>query len=113
VKRGVEFTARNLRYDVIDGSILENVTTIQVPVYFFSGRFDYTDPTVCTMRLFEKISAPLKKIVWFEHSAHFVFLEEPSRFAAEMRGIVQETNAVEKQATSIKTHEHAGDFKEC
>lgn len=112
VKRGVEFTARNLRYDVIDGSILENVTTIQVPVYFFSGRFDYTDPTVCTMRLFEKISAPLKKIVWFEHAAHFVFLEEPSRFAAEMRRIVQETNAVEKHGNVDQTHEPLGDFKE-
>lgn len=96
VKRGVEFTASYLRYDAIDGSILENVTTIQVPVYFFSGRFDYTDPTSCTMRLFEKISAPLKKFVWFDRSAHFVFLEEPSRFAAEMRRVVQETNAVEK-----------------
>lgn len=87
VKRGVDFTARNRRYDVINGSISENVTT----VYFFSGRFDYTDPTSCTMRLFEKVSAPLKKIVWFDHSAHFVFLEEPSRFAAEMRRVVQET----------------------
>ena len=112
VKRGVDFTAHNLRYDAIDGSILENVTTIQVPVYFFSGRFDYTDPTSCTMRLFEKISAPLKKIVWFEHSAHFVFLEEPSRLAAEMRCIVQETNAVEKQATSAKRPSTRGDFKE-
>ena len=44
-----------------------------------------------SLALFEKISAPLKKIVWFDHSAHFVFLEEPSRFAAEMRRVVQET----------------------
>jgi pimeloyl-ACP methyl ester carboxylesterase len=78
-------TRRNLRSDVIDGSILENVTAMQVPGVFFTGQFDYTNPTSCTVRLFEKISAPLKKLVWFEHSAHFVFLEEPSRFAAEMR----------------------------
>jgi pimeloyl-ACP methyl ester carboxylesterase len=96
VKRGVDFTAHNLRYDVIEGSILENVSVIHAPVYFFSGRFDYTDPTSCTVRLFQKIRAPLKKIVWFDHSAHFVFLEEPSRFAAEMRRVVQETNAVDE-----------------
>jgi pimeloyl-ACP methyl ester carboxylesterase len=91
VKRGVDFTARNLRYDVINGSILENVTTLQVPVYFFSGRFDYTDPTSCTMRLLEKISAPLKKMVWFDKSAHFVFFEEPSQFTTEMRRVVHDT----------------------
>jgi pimeloyl-ACP methyl ester carboxylesterase len=43
------------------------------------------------VRLFEEISAPSKKLVWFDHSAHFVFLEEPSRFAAEMRRVEQET----------------------
>jgi len=96
VKRGVDFTARNLRYDVIDGSILDNVSTLQVPAYFFTGRFDYTDPTQCTVRLFEKINAPVKKLVWFDRSAHFVFLEEPSRFATEMRRVALEAKAFEE-----------------
>ena len=91
VKRGVDFTASKLRYDVITGSILENVSALQIPVYFFTGRFDYTDPTPCIVRLFDKIRAPAKKIVWFEHSAHFVFLDEPTGFAAEMRRVAQET----------------------
>ena len=95
VKRGVDFTAHNLRYDVINGSILENVTALRIPTYFFSGRFDYTDPTVCTVRLFDKINAPVKKLVWFERSAHFVFLEEASRFATEMRQVAEETKAFE------------------
>ena len=96
VKRGVAFTVHNLRYDVIDGSILENVSDLRVPVYFFTGRFDYTDPTQCTIRLFEEINAPVKKLVWFDRSAHFVFLEEPSRLAAEMRRVMQETKAFEE-----------------
>jgi pimeloyl-ACP methyl ester carboxylesterase len=91
IKRGVDFTSRSLQYDVIHGSILKNVSALQVPVYFFAGCFDYTDPTICTLRLFEKISAPSKKLVWFDHSAHFIFVEEPSRFAAEMRLVEQET----------------------
>ncbi len=91
VKRGVNFTASKLRYDIINGSILENVSVLQIPVYFFTGRFDYTDPTSCTVRLYDKISAPAKKVIWFEHSAHFVFLDEPSRFAAEMQRVAQET----------------------
>jgi pimeloyl-ACP methyl ester carboxylesterase len=91
VKKGVDLTASKIRYDVINGSILENVPALQVPVYFFTGRFDYTDPTPCTARLFDNINAPAKRIIWFEHSAHFVFLEEPSRFAAEMRRVARET----------------------
>ena len=51
VKKGVQFTASHLRYDAINGSILDNVSTIRIPVYFFSGRFDYTDPTICTVAL--------------------------------------------------------------
>jgi pimeloyl-ACP methyl ester carboxylesterase len=92
----VNLTASKLRYDAIDGSILENVSTLHVPTYFFTGRFDYTDPAPCTVRLFEKISAPVKKMVWFEHSAHFLFFEEPSRFAAEMRRVADEINAFEQ-----------------
>jgi pimeloyl-ACP methyl ester carboxylesterase len=96
IKRRVDFTAHNLRFDVISGSILDNVFALQVPVYFFCGRFDYTDPTSCTVKLFDKISAPVKKLVWFNHSAHFVFLEEPSRFTAEMRRVSDETRVFEE-----------------
>jgi hypothetical protein len=63
------------------------------------------------VRLFQKISAPLKKIAWFDHSAHFIFLEEPSRFAAQMRRVVQETNAVDEVGNVIATDEHAGRFQ--
>jgi hypothetical protein len=54
------------------------------------------------MRLFEKISAPSKKLIWFDHSAHFVFLEEPSRFAAEMRRVEQETADPTRPNESMK-----------
>ena len=91
VKQGIDFTSRNLKYDVIRGSILENISDLKIPTYFFTGRFDYTDPATCAERLFKTISAPLKRLVWFDHSAHFVFFEEPTHFAGEMRQVKQET----------------------
>ena len=97
VKRGVQFTASRLHYDVIDGSILDNVSPVRIPVYFFSGRFDYTDPTVCTVHLFERLVAPIKRMVWFEHSAHFVFFEEPEQFALEMKRVAAETSRWESE----------------
>ena len=96
-RKGVQFTARHLRYDVIDGSILDNVSSVRVPVYFFSGRFDYTDPTICTVRLFNSLAAPIKRMVWFEHSAHFVFFEERERFAIEMKRVAAETSSWESE----------------
>jgi pimeloyl-ACP methyl ester carboxylesterase len=97
VKQGVQFTANHLRYDVIDGSILDNVSSLRIPVYFFSGRFDYTDPTICTVRLFNSLAAPVKRMVWFEHSAHFVFFEEPEQFALAMTRVVAETTRWESE----------------
>ncbi len=100
VKKGVQFTASHLRYDAINGSILDNVSTIRIPVYFFSGRFDYTDPTICTVRLFDNLAAPIKRMVWFEHSAHFVFFEEPEQFALAMKRVVAETSRWESEQRS-------------
>jgi pimeloyl-ACP methyl ester carboxylesterase len=97
VRKGVQFTASHLRYDVIDGSILDNVSSIRIPVYFFSGRYDYTDPTSCTVRLFNSLTAPIKRMVWFEHSAHFVFFEEPEQLALAMRRVVAETSRWESE----------------
>jgi pimeloyl-ACP methyl ester carboxylesterase len=97
VKKGVQFTGSHLRYDVIDGSILHNVSSVRIPVYFFSGRFDYTDPTACTIRLLSNLVAPIKRMVWFEHSAHFVFFEEPEQFALAMRRVAAETSRWESE----------------
>jgi pimeloyl-ACP methyl ester carboxylesterase len=97
VKKGVQFTASHLRYDAINGSILDNVSTIRIPVYFFSGRFDYTDPTICTVRLLDNLAAPIKRMVWFEHSAHFVFFEEPEQFALAMKRVAGETSRWESE----------------
>ena len=40
-----------------------------------------------TGQYFDRLQAPHKELVWFEHSAHFPFIEEPERFAAELRRV--------------------------
>ena len=61
---------------------------VAVPVYFFTGRHDYTTPFELVELYYEELQAPLKRIVWFEDSAPFTFFEEPERFAAEMRAVL-------------------------
>ncbi len=91
VKKGVAFSARNLKFNAIQGALMGKVQSVDVPVYFFTGRFDYTDPVPCTLEYFDRLRAPAKQIVWFDHSAHFLFLEEPDKFAEEMKRVSQRT----------------------
>jgi len=91
VTKGVSFTHRNLRYDAIQGELADAVTRVDLPVYFFTGRFDLTVPFENTIEYLAKLQAPRKEIVWFEESAHFPFLEEPEKFAREMLRVCRET----------------------
>lgn len=45
----------------------------------FAGRYDFTTPTEPVKRWFDRLSAPKKRFVWFDNSAHMMFAEEPGR----------------------------------
>ena len=89
VRKGVTFTHKHMKYDVIKGALMDSVTSVDIPVYFFTGRYDETDPYQCTVRYFELIHSPRKALIWFGHSAHFPFLEEPNGFASELEKIAR------------------------
>ena len=96
VKRGVDFTHAHLVDDVSHGALMDDVTALDVPVYFFEGRRDYTAPFSCAVRYFERLKAPDKHLVWFDHAAHFPFLSEPQAFAAALRRVAADTRAVKR-----------------
>ena len=96
IPKGVSLYSRNFVYNSISGELMDVVTQVNIPVYFFTGRYDYTDPFTLTEQYFSKINAPEKHIIWFEESAHFPFYEEPAAFARQMRGVLT--------ATSLQNH---------
>ena len=55
------------------------VTTLKCPVIIFAGRFDYTTPSEPVKRWFDRVQAPEKKFIWFENSAHMMYVEEPGK----------------------------------
>ncbi|MES2443173.1 MAG: alpha/beta hydrolase [Pseudomonadota bacterium] len=62
------------------------VTRVKVPVILFLGRHDYTTPWPIAETWMKRLKAPRKRIVWLEHSAHLMMLEEPGRvFAGLLR----------------------------
>ena len=91
VRKGVSFTHRTLKYDAIAGALADAIPRVDLPVYFFTGRYDLTDPFQNTVEYESKLVAPRKQIVWFEESAHFPFLEEPDKFAREMSKVRAQT----------------------
>jgi proline iminopeptidase len=55
-----------------------------IPIFFFLGRTDYNTPSSVAAAYLDSIQAPRKEVVWFEHSSHFPFFEEPAQFRAQM-----------------------------
>jgi pimeloyl-ACP methyl ester carboxylesterase len=93
IPKGVSLYSRHFVYDSITGELMDEVTSVNVPVYFFTGRNDYCDPFTLTEEYFDRIRAPEKHLVWFEKSAHFPFLEEPVAFAREMKNVANVTSS--------------------
>jgi|GEM_PF-205415 len=66
--------------DVLNLNYKNKIKSVDVPVYFLSGRHDYETPSKLIEEYFKILSAPHKELVWFENSAHFPFYEEPLKF---------------------------------
>jgi pimeloyl-ACP methyl ester carboxylesterase len=55
------------------------LTKLDCPVVLLEGRWDYTTPSEVARRWFERVQAPGKRFVWFDNSAHMMYVEEPGR----------------------------------
>ncbi|RYF94041.1 MAG: alpha/beta hydrolase [Caulobacteraceae bacterium] len=55
------------------------VTRLDCPVLLFCGRRDYQTPSQVSAAWLKTVKAPKKAIVWFEHSAHMMHIEQPGR----------------------------------
>jgi pimeloyl-ACP methyl ester carboxylesterase len=62
------------------------VQSLDIPVYFLHGIFDYTVSYTLAKDYFEKLKAPVKGFYTFKQSAHSPLFEEPAR----MKKILQE-----------------------
>lgn len=93
IPKGVSMYSRSFVYNSISGELIDAVAEVKIPIYFFTGRFDYCDPFSLTEEYFSKINAPQKHLVWFEKSAHFPFYEEPAVFAEQMHAALSATRS--------------------
>ena len=59
---------------------LNNTRELKVPVYLLLGRHDYNCCSELSEKWLNSLTAPDKKLIWFENSAHFPQWEEPEKW---------------------------------
>jgi pimeloyl-ACP methyl ester carboxylesterase len=78
--RGKSLSGVSILFDtMITTDLSQEVTQINLPIYFFHGIYDYTCSYPLAKSYFEKIQAPIKGFYTFEHSAHSPIFEEPEK----------------------------------
>lgn len=76
--RGKSFVNRTM-WDIFTFNAFETVKSVNVPVYFFAGKYDYTCCYELQKKYFEFLDAPEKYFYTFEKSAHSPLFEEQEK----------------------------------
>ncbi len=81
--------------DMLRDDLRTRLTTFDLPMYFFVGRYDQTANPTLSRAYFDAIEAPVKGFYEFEDSAHSPLFEEPVR-ATEilLDDVLRGTNAL-------------------
>jgi pimeloyl-ACP methyl ester carboxylesterase len=82
-----KFSSDTILWDTLIGTDLtRTVQKLDVPVYFFHGRYDYTVSHPLAKAYLAELQAPVKGFYTFENSAHSPMFEEPDT----MKRIIQQ-----------------------
>ena len=87
--RGFSFTLDAMWGEVSKLNLLNLVPALKMPVVILVGRRDHWVPPETSVAYFEALTAPSKTLVWFDHSGHEAFVDEPEKFNATMVELVR------------------------
>ena len=88
---GLIFYYRHMPNELRHAGPAGHVSSVAVPVYFFAGDYDEIAPTSLASDYLNQLQAPKKAMIPFANSAHWPFIEETEKFAAEMKRVRVET----------------------
>ena len=86
--RGFRWSMNAMWAEVSRLNLIELAPKLQMPL-FFLGRKDHFVPPQTSVAYFDALTAPSKKLVWFERSGHEPFVDEPDKFNAAMAETVR------------------------
>jgi pimeloyl-ACP methyl ester carboxylesterase len=82
--RGIVNTFNHVYQQLYTIDMRTDYIKLDVPVCFFLGRHDVNAPTVLVEEYVQGLDAPDKRIIWFEHSGHNPWINEPEKFVREV-----------------------------
>jgi pimeloyl-ACP methyl ester carboxylesterase len=92
-----KFASDKLLWDeMIATDLMKQIQKLDLPVYFFHGKYDYTVSYPLAKAYFDELQAPIKGFYTFDHSAHSPMFEEPGK----MKQIIQEDVLARKNSLS-------------
>jgi len=77
---GIRASQKALLPELATTDLLETMPRLDVPLVLVQGCLDKVAPGVVAQRFYEAVSAPSKRLVWCERSAHTPQFDEPARF---------------------------------
>jgi len=90
--RGRDFSEETMYAERLGTDLERDIRRVDIPVYFFAGRFDYNTPSELVERYFRELEAPAgKRLVWFEEAGHMIPYEAPTEFMRELVRVRDET----------------------
>lgn len=90
VWRGLHRSQRAMQFELATLDLTTAVTSLRVPVTFILGRHDERTWAPLAKRYLEQLSAPNKRLVWLENSAHNGPFEEPVAFRRHVMEAVRQ-----------------------
>jgi pimeloyl-ACP methyl ester carboxylesterase len=87
--RGFRSTFDAMWPEVSKLNLLKLVPALKMPVVILVGRQDHWVPPATSVAYFDALVAPSKQLVWFDHSGHEMFVDEPENFNSTMVELVR------------------------
>jgi pimeloyl-ACP methyl ester carboxylesterase len=85
---GLVTTFNQVYPQLYDIDLSKQAIKLDVPIYFMMGRYDINASPEMAEEYFNAIEAPHKEFIWFEHSGHEVWRNEPDKLADLMVNVV-------------------------
>jgi pimeloyl-ACP methyl ester carboxylesterase len=78
--RGITTTRAALLPELATTDLVGTMPRLDVPIVMVQGRLDQVAPGQAAQQFYDALTAPSKKLVWFEKSAHTPQYDEPEKF---------------------------------
>jgi pimeloyl-ACP methyl ester carboxylesterase len=106
--RGFKFSLDCMWKEVSALDLTKAAPTLRIPVFFFLGRNDHWVDPATSVAYFDLLSAPSKKLVWFEKSGHEPFVDETDEFNAAMVKWVRPSLQAERPRNDVGDDDVSG-----